>query len=150
MNQKDFIEDKIKEFDNSFPRMFAGSAGQYDKNGDVRPYYNDSVKDFLTSSLNEAWEKAEEENEKKNEECYQKGYEVGREFGEDEGRINERERLLNQPANEHDQEVRRQQREELIKWSEGMPTEFPERESDEYDKGYGDAKEYIITHLKSL
>ena len=44
-------KDVEKQFDEKFPRMFAGSAGQYDRNGDTRPYYNDSVKEFIYSLL---------------------------------------------------------------------------------------------------
>lgn len=44
------LQNNDKEFDEKFPRMFAGTAGQYNENGDVRPYYNDDVKIFLHSS----------------------------------------------------------------------------------------------------
>lgn len=47
------IEEK---FDEKFPRMFAGSAGQYNKNGDTRPYYNNNVKQFIREEISESFE----------------------------------------------------------------------------------------------
>ena len=83
------------------------------------------IQDLLTSSLNEAWEKSEEHNK--------------RFYG-----------LSSCEYEMIEDKIRQQQKEELIKWCEEMPTEFPERESDEYDTAYKDAKEYILTHLQEL
>lgn len=43
--------------------------------------------------------------------------------------------FLNQPANQHDQEVRKQAQSEIIQIIEDMPTNFPEREDDSFDQG---------------
>jgi len=49
-----YTEKILAEFDEKFPRMFAGSAGQYNQNGDTRPYYNDNVKAFFATSIQQA------------------------------------------------------------------------------------------------
>lgn len=42
------------------------------------------------------------------------------------------------------------QKETILKEIEKMPTEFPERESDEFDKAYADAKDYVIEIIKKI
>lgn len=45
------------------------------------------------------------------------------------------------------QEALDKRNKEIQKIIEDMPTKFPERESDEYDKAYKDAKEYLLINL---
>lgn len=40
------------------------------------------------------------------------------------------------------------QRQEIAEWAKERPRQFPERESDEYDKGYGQALDEIISHVE--
>jgi hypothetical protein len=66
MNKKDFIESKIKEFDKKSSETLEiyNTSKNFSPAGEFIDYSN-WCKDFLTSSLNEAWEKGEKSTDEK-------------------------------------------------------------------------------------
>jgi len=89
----------------------------------------------------EAFEKGRKDEQKNSDNYWEQGYEQGK--GE------QRDKLLNQKANRHDQEVIKYYKDSLVSELEKLPTSFPELESDSYDEGCTDTKDRIINIIKN-
>ena len=140
-SKKDFIESKSIKLSNDLLGNI--EYGDSRDNKEWNKKVLESSSNIISSSLNEAWEKADKIG-------YKRGFidEGGEEWGKDCNR-----RMFDQ----WEKEIRQQEREEIIKWTEDKKRNFREKLKKSFDAGeiahwHGmiGLIQDILTHLKNI